>query len=42
MLVYNNGDSSFYSEDITVLAPLAAESVTILNTEINTETKESP
>ena len=40
MLVYNNGDSSFYGEDITVLAPLAAESVTILNTEINTETKE--
>ena len=30
MLVYNNGDSSFYGEDITVLAPLAAESVTIL------------
>lgn len=40
VLVYNNGNSRFYGEDIPVLAPLVAERVTILNTEINTETKE--
>lgn len=40
VLVYNKGNSRFYGEDIPVLAPLAAERVTILNTEINTETKE--
>ncbi len=40
VLRYQGGVNESSSEDITVLAPLAAESITILNTKITTETTE--
>lgn len=40
VLRYNGGEGEFAANDITVLAPLAENSVTVTNTEITTDTTE--